>query len=58
MKPQLVTLFIAHRVGQMVIAHFYSVTGQLQMLVGVVDVIQSVKSATWLTVDHSLLVKH
>jgi hypothetical protein len=32
-QPHLVTFLVARRVGQMVIAHFHSVTCQLQMLV-------------------------
>jgi hypothetical protein len=44
--PHLLTLLVARRVGQMVIAHFHSVTGQLQMLTNVAVVHHMVSGLT------------
>jgi hypothetical protein len=36
MEPHFVTLLVAHRVGQAVIPSFHLVTGQLQVLAGII----------------------
>jgi hypothetical protein len=36
MQPHLVTLLETREIGQAVIVRFYSVAGQLQMLVGII----------------------